>query len=591
MALILATGRAIGRLTDSKLPASDGFGTVWKIDCGHRWLMMGDINAQASRMGQDASAWQVGFYGYLTNSDSVARSLARPPPRPKAGPADLIACLLNEQGTDSLHSLVGNFVVIAGNSLDGQVLAFRDRLGGRTLYYRQAGSDALLATRAGWIARLFDRAFEPDPVFITGHFCSQPAPPPGLTPFAGVSELMPGQRLVLSGDRLTIDRHELSLAPEFNYRDAGECIERFRTLFEQAVAAVLPAEGDVACMLSGGLDSGPMAIVADRLLADQNRRLIVTSWQLPDYPDADESEWIRIGMSVLRESAELFDASSMRPFDRLDKSMVCAELPFLNAFRPMILNCYRLAAESGCRVILNGNAGDELYAPRRLLNLDRIRRRQFRPLWRELVRTWRAGGARAMFADPAFRHPIGRLIPRTGRNRPPHWLTAHARHHWQRPRIWPEECATAPWPEYAWGLVGSRMAYGRAHENPYPNRFGVDRRDPFHDEALVRFMLHAPISLSHKGNTDKWVMRMAMRDVIPEPLRRKPRTGLLHSFFEAGLAANRSALQGLMFEQQTGWQEYVQADVVAELLDGRGQATVTLLAQCLGHALWEREWQ
>lgn len=591
MALILASGQAKDRLAESTLPASEGFGPVWRLTDGQHWLLVGDANAEPGQAEENQLGWRVGLYGYLANSAAVARLLNHPPDQPQANQADLVACLLNEQGPDGLHALTGNFVVLAGDTQSGQVLAFRDRLGGRTLYFSENQSGLLLATRAGWVARMDNKPFELDPIFISGHFSSQPAPPPGLTPFSGITELMPGECLVLADEKLTRTRRELNLTSEFDYRDPADCIARFGELFEQSVAATLPAEGNVACMLSGGLDSGPMAILADRLLAEKSRRLVVTSWQLPAYPEADEGEWISQVMGELRQPAELFDGSPMRPFDRLDELMICAELPFYNAFRPLVLNCYRLAAEADCRVVLNGNAGDELYAPRRLLNLDRLRRRHFKPLWRDLVSIWRAAGLRSVLADAAFRHPIGRLIPRRRRPRPPHWLTEHGRKHWQAPEIWPEECADAAWPEYAWQLVGSRMAYGRAHENPFPNQFGVDRRDPFHNEALVRFMLNAPMSLSHKGGADKWIMRMAMRGILPNPVRKKARTGLLHSFFEAGLTANRPALRQLLFEQQTGWQRYVKPDIVAAVLDGKDAAPVILLASCVGHALWERRWQ
>ena len=86
------------------------------------------------------------------------------------------------------------------------------------------------------------------------------------------------------------------------------------------------------------------------------------------------------------------------------------------AFAPLVNNCYQRAGELGCKVILNGNAGDEIYAPLNKLNIDRLRRRQWAPLWRDLVS---ANGDEAacakLLTDTSVRHPLGQ-IARLGRN-------------------------------------------------------------------------------------------------------------------------------------------------------------------------------
>lgn len=544
-----------------------------------------------ARIGTAPARWQVAFDGYLANTAELAALLPAPPCEQDQNPANLVSHLLGAHGEKVLHRLAGCFALAAVEHTGLKVIGLRDRLGGRTLYRARATDSGLvLATRSAWVQRLIGERFEPDPVFLASHFGLRSGPRPGHSAFAAVQELLPGEMLTRQDGRLSSKRPALELAPDFDYRKPADCVARFLDLFEQAVAATLPSTGDVACMLSGGLDSGPVAVVADRQLSGLDRRLIVTSWRLDSCPEADERAWIEMAGSGLIAQPTLFDGSQLLPFASFDDSQISEELPCYNAFRPLVLGCYQRAAASGCRVILNGSAGDELYPPYHLLDIDRLRRRHLGALWRDLVLLWRIRGWRGLAGDQALRHLLARPLMGLRPARPaPDWLRPQLQEHW-RAADWPPEAAAHAYPGYVRQLFGTPMAFGRAHESEFPNRYGVDRRDPFHNEALVRFMLNAPHSLSHHAGRDKWIMRRAMRDLLPDPLRRKVRTGILTPFFHAGLKQHRSRVEQLLFEQAPGWQRYVHPEPIREILAGKREHQSALISQCIGYALWERRW-
>jgi len=589
MSFILTSGPQFDKVDLIHAVNESGHGTVTS-HAGHDWAAAADAMSSISQT-NDQTDYLVLLEGYLANTDEIARTLRSPPKNPKANPADLIARLLTERGPQALPELTGCFVLVAVNLKTGQLLATRDRCGGRTLYFHQGTDRITFATRSAWVIRAANLEPEPNPTFLTGKLALQGAPQPGHSAFKAVTELMPGEVLTVSGNQHAIERPPLQLDSDFDYRHPGDCVARFLELLNQAVATTLPDTGDVACMLSGGLDSGPIAVLADRQLAERGQRMHVTSWSLIDYPDADEQKWIRDSASVLRAPAQLIDGSTWLPFGRLDDSVHCPDLPLYNGFRALVNNCYQRAGELGCKVILNGNAGDEIYAPLNKLNIDRLRRRQWAPLWRDLVRLWQRGGLRQLLTDPSVRHPLGQ-IARLGRTnqRPPAWLTREAQQYWQPKPEWPPEASSCPHPEYTRRLFGPSMAFGRAHETEIPNRYGVDRRDPFHNEALLRFMHNAPFELSWKGGASKSIMRRAMRGLLPESIRTKPRTGLLNTFFQAGLEHNKKTIETLLFQDQTTWQTYIQPQVIKNQLQGNPTAPEALLSICIGHALWHRHW-
>lgn len=509
---------------------------------------------------------------------------------------EYLAARYRREGFAALSDLPGNYALAVILPQQRTWHACRDRLGGRTLYWRDTGRMRALASHSSLLARLSPTPPQEDPRFMAALFALRGAPTLGLSAFREIRELRPGERL--HADAATLDSQRPSIEFAADRADADNitpdtAVARFTTRFEQAVAATLGADGPVAVMLSGGLDSGPVAVVAAERLRARGRRLQAVSWTLPAYPSADERRWIEASAAAAKLPLTLFDGSDCLPFSDLEQAPASPDLPMYNAFRRLIDRCYREAASAGCAVILNGNAGDELYPALQWLLLDRWRRREWGQIARLIGRTLRGGGPASLWRHPAIRHALSQWWPaRHWQQPPPDWLTPRAAALLDGSARWPPEAAQHPFPDYAAQLLGARMAFGRAHENLTANRHGVDRRDPFHNEALVRFMLNAPFSLSYRDGYDKWLMRRAMRGRLPDEVRLKPRTGLLNSFFDAGFKAQGPALQALLFEQDRAWADYVREQTVRRALqDAEAPAKHrVLVGQCVGYVLWRRYW-
>jgi asparagine synthase (glutamine-hydrolysing) len=58
---------------------------------------------------------------------------------------------------------------------------------------------------------------------------------------------------------------------------------------------------------------------------------------------------------------------------------------------------------------------------------------------------------------------------------------------------------------------------------------GVETRVPFLDLALVRLAMRLPIELKQHDGQDKWILRHAFADILPEYVRKRPKNPLSHS--------------------------------------------------------------
>ena len=406
--------------------------------------------------------------------------------------------------------------------------------------------------------------------------------------------MLPGEWLEFNNGALKRTRQPFDLNKDAVEHSADEWVDRFSSAFTRSVQTVVPAAGDVAIMLSGGLDSGPSACMAAAELARTGRRLHAVSWALAKDNRADESEFIQLLCHELQQPLDLFDGSDLEPFGDLRTEMVHCDFPLFNGFRPLILECYRRAREAGVGVILNAAAGDRIYPHWNAALLDLWRRRQWSAFAGAMGRLIRYKGLTSLYTDPHVRHWIGQTMPWTrrfsGGESVPAWLTPEAVSRLPAAESWPPEAKQHRLPQYAQHLIGQSMALGMAHENAFSRRYGLDRRDPFHNEELVRLMLEMPVAMSSRGGVEKWVMRQAMRGKLPEPLRTKKRTGLLNTFFAAGFNRHVRQIEELLFTQQTDWQAWVRPEFVQTVLatDNRSDKEMLVVNQCIGHALWRQ---
>ena len=508
-------------------------------------------------------------------------------------PAARIANLIQREGYGAVSKLTGSFVAIIVQPDSGDIRVWRDRLGGRTAYWHCWDGKFFVASSVSAIAAQLPRVAE-DRRWLSSFFALQSPAPAGLTAFADVQEALPGEWLEFSNGALHRTREPFPLSSITADHSVSEWIDRFSSTFTRSVQTVVPPADDVAIMLSGGLDSGPSACIAAAELSRTGRKLHAVSWALAKDNRADESEFIQLLCAHLQQPLDLFDGSDLAPFGDLRTEMVHCDFPLFNGFRPLILECYRRAREAGAEVIINAAAGDRIYPHWNAALLDLWRRKQWSAFAAAMGRLIRYKGPTSLYSDPHVRHWIGQTMPWTRRfskgESVPAWLTQEGASHLPAAESWPPEAMQHRLPQYAQHLIGQSMAQGMAHENAFSRRYGLDRRDPFHNEELVRLMLEMPVAMSWRGGVEKWVMRQAMRGKLPEPLRTKKRTGLLNTFFAAGFNRHVPRIEELLFAQQTDWQAWVRPKFVRTVLAGdtRSDKEMLIVNQCIGHALWRQ---
>jgi asparagine synthase (glutamine-hydrolysing) len=275
-------------------------------------------------------------------------------------PCALLLHLYEDEGISGWRRADGQFAVALWDLRAKRLVLGRDFLGVRPLYYCASAGGLVFASeiKALLCDRRVPRAVDETALadFLT--FTSVPGP---RTLFDGVRKVQPGSAVVYSVNGTV--RHETfwdllqNPIPESN--DERFYVERMRALHHTAVA-VRDVDGPIGSLLSGGNDSSANAALLARRRSRTLHTFTVGLADLEGEAKYNDLEYARrvaasIG-SVHHErllSTKEFLRSIPLTIDAMDDLVSEPSSVFLH-------HALRLAADEGVRVVITGEANDEL---------------------------------------------------------------------------------------------------------------------------------------------------------------------------------------------------------------------------------------
>lgn len=173
---------------------------------------------------------------------------------------EVLLHLLRREGDAGVRRLTGMFAFALWDSRRQRLLAARDRLGIKPLYYRRVGEGIAFASELKALLELdvppVDRAALGD--VFTYKFVPAPA-----TAFAGIFKLPPAHILVWEEGRVRVERY-WSPEPSCRLRDPDEAQRELEDLLRTVVPDHVQSDVPVGVFLSGGLDSATVVSFLDR---------------------------------------------------------------------------------------------------------------------------------------------------------------------------------------------------------------------------------------------------------------------------------------------------------------------------------------
>lgn len=265
---------------------------------------------------------------------------------------EVIVHLYEERGVDCVRDLRGMFAFLLWDERRGRLLAARDSIGKKPLYYVEQGGRLSLASEITSIYHLPDLSWRLDPTAIDLYLTHSYIPSP-YSVLDGVRKLPPAHFLTVERGAVSLVRY---WSPPHTTQDlAADGEDRLMRTLEEAVHLRLVADVPVGCFLSGGVDSSVVVALMSRLSATPVRTFSI-GFDREAYTELPHA----------RRVAALFKTDHHEFVVTPDAAGVLPDLvehfgePFGDASALPVWYLTRVARQH-VTVALNGDGGDELF--------------------------------------------------------------------------------------------------------------------------------------------------------------------------------------------------------------------------------------
>ena len=238
------------------------------------------------------------------------------------------------------------------------LLASRDRLGVKPLYYAQSSQSLIFASEIAPLLRCPGVTATIVPERVAVYLIERRIDDVPATIYRDIHELPGGHLLTLdtrSGSRRVERYWHLPAEPDLELGDA-EALDRFSELIEDAVRIRLHADVPVAITLSGGIDSSALTVAASRVAGGQVRTF--TS-RFPGRRRIDETEYADRVARSCGAMATYVEPSTDNVVDDEPALTSHQALPYPSLSLYVHWAILARIRQHGVPVVISGQGGDE----------------------------------------------------------------------------------------------------------------------------------------------------------------------------------------------------------------------------------------
>lgn len=594
--------------------AEDGRAAAWaaerqgpqapaRVALGNRRLKILDLSPAGHQPMSDPSGrWWVAYNGEVYNYLELRAELESAGHRFRSGcDTEVILAAYAEWGRDCFARFNGMWAIALYDSRERTLVLCRDRFGVKPLYvHRTQAGGVVFGSEAKAVLAHPDVPRAPDLHTVYNYAARHYRWVDGHRPtfFAGLEQLPAGHLWTVAPDGSIDERAYWSLDP--SRLDDGlsdeQALEGFRELFEDSVRVRLRADVPVATLLSGGLDSSSVTVMAARL-SDQPVTTFSARFEEEGF---DEGPYIDATVAAAGADGRMIHPRAGELLETLDTMLAFNDEPICTATWYAHWLIMEQVADRGFPVILNGHVGDELFAGYwdhymyRLADLERSDPGAFAAE----MEAWRANHGRSEQEYPRTLARIEAL--ERGEQGPADSLTLYDA------AVTADVRAAASVPErpdpFDRDILTSRLYQELRYETvPATLRpedrnsmaFSIESRSPFLDYRLVEYAFALPSRFKVRGGLGKWAIREGMKGILPDVVRnRRDKQGLVAPTERWFRGDNRETVREVLASPELGGRGLLDQREVLRCFDEHvaGHANHYLqIWQWLNLELWMRK--
>jgi len=530
--------QVLNRMAEAVLHRGPDTGRIWadgSVGLGYRILLTTpEAGSEAHSLEDRPREFFLAMDGRVDNREELTTLLAGDGYRLRDGTdAELVLRSYEAWGDECASRIIGDFSFAIWDGRRRRLYCARDFYGSRSFYYCHDGRSFLFASE---IHALFESPEVPRKPnlgmvgeYLHGYINSQTE-----SLYEDIFRLPAAHYLIVDANGVRLQRYwGEDVGFTIRYRKDEEYAEHFQELLRESLRSRMRCIGTLGSDLSGGLDSSSVVCFSQSLLREGTVRCDGFEVFSQVYPgqDCDESRYIRDVVSKCGIVSHEIEPQPVSLEFLIEQVRFYKDFPgypngsITNPLRPMM-------RERGCRVVFTGQGGDEWFSGTDghyldlLLQMRWLRLAGAMPpalgvqvMWRLLlghllwprVPKHLRRGIRTVLGRPVMAPWIGKdFAKRVG-----------LEDRLETPRFQPQRGG------YSQQELHSPLADGwNAHASDLEDRamgwYGLERRMPLFDRRIAEFGLAVPEEQRYRNGLHKYVMRQALRNLLPESVRIRP---------------------------------------------------------------------
>lgn len=526
-------------------PDDGGLFVEGNIGLGHRRLSIVDVaHGHQPMFNQDRSCVIV-YNGEIYNhADRRGDLIAKGHKFQTHCDTETILHLYEEYGEDCVEYLRGMFAFAIWDKRKNELFIARDRFGVKPLYYYLDdqgnlffGSEIKTILEAGAVKPEINYNALPDQLANHGTSLDE-------TLFRGVKRLLAGHTLRWNDGRVATRRYwDIRFEPKHDDLSDVEFVDEWREKFRESVRLRLMADVPLGMFLSGGIDSSAIAAMMSGMVDGPIKTFSVGFSER----EANELEYARVVAQAYKTDHHEITITPEQFFEALPRLVWHEDEPIGFTASVPLYFVSKLAQEH-VKVVLTGEGSDEILA-----GYGRYQKALTLLSYGEKYESYTPGFLRDVVKGGVATLPgaVGRKLNRT-------FLSREA----DIENLFFDNFSVFPKAMQA-RLLSADTKARIAELNPYrPHQHWLDQTDaedlldkllyvdtktylhellmkqdqmsmaasiesrvPFLDHELVEFTAKMPEKMKLRGKTTKWILREAMRGILPAEILNRPKMG------------------------------------------------------------------
>ena len=347
-------------------PDDFGYYHVSNLSLGHRRLSIQDLSSNGHQpMVTQDNRYCIIFNGEIYNHWDIRKTLESNYTFKSISDTETLLYGFVEYGVELFNKLNGIFAMAIYDNVTEDLIIVRDHFGVKPLYYYHDAGSFIFSSELKSINTVpfIDRSLDPKGLLNYVRFLWSPGE---RTPFKKIKKLLPAHYLKLNLNDFQnfemIKYYTIPFNGNYLKKSEAEWIDALETQLFEAVKRQMLSDVPIGFFLSGGLDSSAIVAMAKRALPNQKLKCFTIDSGTASTEDFSDDLYFAKKVAHHLEVELIIVDGRINVLEDFNKMVYHLDEPQADVAPLHVLHIAQKAREYGCKVLLGGTGGDDVFS-------------------------------------------------------------------------------------------------------------------------------------------------------------------------------------------------------------------------------------